>query len=136
MARVLIVDDEPGIRRTLKAFLKADGHDVGLAEDVREAKGLVRERGFDVVLTDLVLPGETGVDLLRWVRRTAPGTQVILMTGYPESESAAAAARAGAVAYLTKPFSGSTIRQVVGKAAAGQARGEEAEWPREENRRL
>ena len=136
MARILVVDDERSIRRTLKAFFEVDGHEVAVAEDVREAKGLVQEREFDVVLTDLVLPRESGIELLTWVRRTAPRTQVILMTGQPDFESAASAVRARAFDYLTKPLSGRAIRQVVLEAAAEKAREDESERLREENRLL
>ncbi|MBE7503499.1 MAG: PAS domain S-box protein [Verrucomicrobiales bacterium] len=129
MASVLITDDEENIRRTLTRFLREAGHQVEAVADAAEAQGRLQAQAFDIVVTDLVMPPTSGVELLQWVRRECPDTFVLLMTGEPTVDTAAAAVRAGAYDYLVKPFSRDLIVQAVGRAA--QAR----EW-REEKRRL
>jgi PAS domain S-box-containing protein len=117
MARILIVDDEQSIRRTLGEFLRADGHEVVEAEDADTAFQRLKETEFDVVVTDIVLPRVTGVDLLRHIHATAPYVQVVMMTGEPTVETASESLRAGASDYLFKPVSKSAILRVVGNAA-------------------
>jgi len=117
MARVLVVDDEKSIRLTLSVFLRGGGHEVENAQDVETAKKLLQENEFDVVVSDIVLPGMSGVGLLHFIRETAPHVQVIMMTGEPTVETAAAAVRAGASDYLTKPVGKSAIFRSVETAA-------------------
>ncbi len=113
---VLVVDDEKSIRLTLRAFLQEEGHVVALAEDAQQAHSLLRKDAFDVVVTDIILPGVSGVDLLKAIRITAPNVQVIMMTGEPTAETAAEAVRAGAHDYLTKPVSKISILRSVAAA--------------------
>jgi PAS domain S-box-containing protein len=129
MASLLIVDDEENIRRTLARFLREAGHQVETVADATEAQGRVQTQAFDIVVTDLAMPGTSGVELLQWIRRESPDAFVLLMTGEPTVDTAAAAVRAGAYDYLVKPFSKDLIVQAVARAV--QAR----EW-REEKRRL
>ncbi len=105
MARVLIVDDERSIRFTLREFLAADGHDVATAENVPAALAMFEHGEFDVVVTDIILPGLSGLDLLRKIREMQKRIQVILMTGAPAVETAADAVRSGATDYMIKPIS-------------------------------
>ncbi len=117
MARVLIVDDEAGIRKTLGMFLKDGGHEIETAGCVAEALERVANREFDVILSDIVMPGEDGVRLLEIVRAQSPLTQFILLTGEPTVETATDALRLGAFDYLPKPVTKSTVCRVVEKAA-------------------
>ena len=105
MARILIVDDEESIRKSLRLFLRDAGYEVEAAEDVPAAQKLLKENSYDVVVTDIVMPRLTGVDLLQTIRPALPHVPVIMMTGLPNVETAAAAVRAGAFAYLRKPVS-------------------------------
>ena len=117
MARVLVVDDEESIRETLGIFLRKAGYEVVLAEDVNVAQQRLKEGEFDVVVTDIIMPRLTGVELLQIVRQQSPRVQVILMTGQPTVETAAATVRAGAFDYLTKPIIKEDILRRVGNAA-------------------
>lgn len=113
-ARILIVDDEKSIRLVLRAFLeKLEGYEVDLAEDVHQAWALLMKGAFDVVVTDIVLPGLSGVELLQMIRAAAPDVQVILMTGMPTAETASAALRGGARDYLVKPIDRGAFQRAV-----------------------
>jgi PAS domain S-box-containing protein len=116
MARILIVDDEKSIRRTLGQFLRDDGHEAIEAEDADAALQCLQEAEFDVVVTDIILPRLTGVELLRRIHATAPHVQVIMMTGEPTVETASDSLRAGAADYLFKPVNKAAILRVVNNA--------------------
>lgn len=104
MSKVLIVDDEKSIRLTLKAFLTKAGYDVVTAENAKTARAMVEEADFDTVLTDIIMPGESGVSVLKCVHEKSPNTQVIIMTGEPTVDTAVEAVRLGARDYLAKPI--------------------------------
>ena len=94
MARILIVDDEKSIRLTLQEFLRDAGYEVETAEDATVA-ALQRlpSKDFDVVVSDIVMPRITGVELLQAIHKESPRIQVIMITGQPAVETAAAAVR-------------------------------------------
>jgi PAS domain S-box-containing protein len=117
MAHILIVDDEKSIRRTLAEFLREEGHKVVEAEDAEVALQRLRESDYDVVVTDIILPRVTGVELLRRIHATAPHVQVVMMTGEPTVETATESLRMGAVDYLFKPITKAAILRVVSNAA-------------------
>lgn len=116
MAKVLIVDDERSIRETLGEFVKELGHEVFLAGDAEAAIRAVNRSRPDVVVCDIVLPGEDGIAVLERIRRVAPDTRVIMVTGEPAVETAADAVRQDAFDYLPKPISRDDIQAVVGRA--------------------
>ena len=120
-SKVLIVDDERSVRITLREFLVADGYDVETAGDAREARRLLGVSGFDVVVSDIVLPEMNGIELLKTIRASVPFVQVILMTGEPTVDTAAQALRVGAFDYLSKPVDKNTILRIVGHAAKTKA---------------
>ncbi len=101
--RILIVDDENGPRQALRMLLKEE-HDVFLAEDVAKAQALLRSETIDLVITDLRMPKQSGVELLRWTKTQYPETEVIILTGFGELDSAMNAVEYGALAYIVKPF--------------------------------
>ncbi len=106
MAKILLVDDEESIRFTLSAFLRRDGHVVVTAASLDEAlRALEPANGGppDLVVTDIVLRGENGLDFARVVRERCPFVSVILLTGRPSVESAVRAVSEGAEQYLIKP---------------------------------
>lgn len=103
-ARILIVDDEPRLLEVLTAMLEAEGYSVETAGDGRAAVRILGQRPFDLVLTDIMMPGLDGLQLLRAVRERDLDVPVVLMTGNPNVESAAQALEYGALRYLTKPL--------------------------------
>lgn len=118
MAEILIVDDEEGIRRTMALFLKDAGHTVRSACCVDEARRVLDEVDVDVILSDIVMPGDDGLRLLDHARTHRPLASFILITGEPTLETATEALRMGAFDYLPKPVRKDTVCQVVAKAAA------------------
>ncbi len=135
MAWVLVVDDDASIRITLREFLMEDGHEVQVATDAQEALSFMEKSDLDVVVTDIILPGINGVDLLKKIREITPGIQVIIFTGQPNISTASAAIRAGAFDYLSKPISPETIRDVVAKAARVKQSMDRKRWTEHENQR-
>ncbi|HET8724789.1 MAG TPA: sigma-54 dependent transcriptional regulator [Anaeromyxobacteraceae bacterium] len=117
MARLLVVDDDEGLRSFLEAALTSEGHDVTLAVDGADALRRLDASGFDVVVTDLKMPGVDGMQVLQHVRAEHPGTQVILLTAHGSIETAVEAMRAGACDFLQKPVgSPRELRMVVARA--------------------
>lgn len=116
MGKILVVDDEESIRITLSAFLTKDKHDVQVAEDADKAIELFEKTDFDVVVSDIILPRMTGVDLLKAIRKISPYVQVIMMTGRPTIETASESLRAGAFDYLYKPIRKDAILKTVRNA--------------------
>ena len=116
MSSILVVDDERSIRNTVKAFLENEDHQVETAEEVRTALDILGRQPIDVVLTDIIMPRMTGIDLLKKIRETAPDTLVIMMTGEPTLETAAESVRYGAIDYLQKPVGKAEILKTVRNA--------------------
>ena len=101
---ILVVDDEPAMRLLLSSVLKDEGHDVTAAASGEEALQLIARRHYHLLLTDLKMPGISGLDLLERVKRDDPGTAVIILTAFGTVEGAVEAMRMGAVHYLLKPL--------------------------------
>ena len=118
MASILIVDDEEGIREFLADALSTDGHDATQAADGLEAVQKLNERAFDLMITDLRMPGALdGVDLLRRARSDQPEMEVIVLTAYGTVDNAVEAMKLGAFDYLQKPISGpDELRLLVSRA--------------------
>ena len=135
MPRVLVVDDELGIRATLQEFLRDEGYEVETASEVEEAVQRLKVRPFDVIVTDIVMPRASGVDLLKFIHETQPLAQVILITGEPMLDTATQALRAGAFDYLQKPITKQKITGVVGGAARLKIVLDEKARLEDENRR-
>src|SRR5262249_27126385 len=117
--RVLVVDDEQSMQEFLEIFLRSEGYDAVTVGDVAAARAQLESDDFDLVITDLQMPGGSGLDLLRDVQSRAPGdgdTVVIVMTAYASTETAIAAMKEGAYDYITKPFKVDAIRIIVEKA--------------------
>ncbi len=106
MAKILVADDEAGLREFLTDTLELDDHVVVAAKDGREAAKLLDDRGFDLLLTDLKMPGLDGMALLRKVRAEQPELEVIVMTAHGTVDNAVEAMKLGAFEYLQKPISG------------------------------
>jgi two-component system nitrogen regulation response regulator NtrX len=120
MPSILVVDDEASIRATLKGVLSREGYQVDEAASVAEARRLLRE-AYDLVLLDVWFPGENGLDLLASVRADAPETQIIMMSGHADLETAVQATRLGAHDFLEKPLSLERLLVVLRNAASSRA---------------
>ncbi len=114
-AFVLVVDDEGAIRYSVSKTLQRVGYNVNEASSGEEALETMRNQRYDVVLTDIRMPGLTGVELLKRIKDIAPDAIVILMTGYASLGTAVEALRLGAHDYLIKPSSSQDIRQSVAR---------------------
>jgi PAS domain S-box-containing protein len=102
--RVLLVEDEPGAREGLRQILSMLGYDVTAAASAEDVARLPGGRPFDLLLTDLLLPGMHGGELANYLRQRWPGLRVIVMSGYAEDEAVRRGVREGALRFLQKPF--------------------------------
>lgn len=112
-AFILVVDDEGAIRYSISKTLQRVGYQVHTAASGEEALEMMQRQAYDVVLTDIRMPGLSGVDLLRRIKERAPDAVVILLTGYASLETAIESLRLGAHDYLVKPSSSQDIRNSV-----------------------
>ena len=106
MARILVADDEPGIREFVGDVLRLEGHEIVEAEDGKIAARRLDERGFDLVITDLKMPHLDGMALVRKLKTEQPEVEVIVMTAHGSVDSAVEAMKLGAFDYLQKPIGG------------------------------
>lgn len=104
MARILIVDDEFPIRKTLGILLKSEGYGVREAADLAQARDILQSESFDLVITDLRIGKESGMDLLSWLRAKGSEVESVIMTAFGSIENAVTAMKLGAYDYLTKPI--------------------------------
>jgi DNA-binding NtrC family response regulator len=102
--RILVVEDDPGLRFTISDALEGCGYEVATADSGTAASSALAAGTFDVVVTDLKLPGKSGMEVLKEAKALVPPPSVITMTGYGSIESAIEAMKLGAEDYLTKPF--------------------------------
>jgi signal transduction histidine kinase len=116
-ARILVVDDENGPRQALRMLLKEE-HEVRLAADVPAALKILEQEPINLVITDLRMPQQSGVELLQIVKQLYPETQVIILTGYAHLDSAMQAVQFGAFAYIEKPFDNMLMLQRVEESLA------------------
>jgi EAL domain-containing protein (putative c-di-GMP-specific phosphodiesterase class I)/CheY-like chemotaxis protein len=114
--RVLVVDDEPALRRSVIRLLGTLGYDVESAENGKTADAMFKRGGFDVVLSDIAMPDGDGIQLLRSLHDHDPDVPVVLITGEPAVSTAVKALEYGAFQYLTKPVDLKRLKEVVGKA--------------------
>jgi DNA-binding NtrC family response regulator len=122
--RILIVDDEKIALRNLEHIMKKEGYSVVTTQSGSQAIKMIERSGedeFDVVLTDLKMPGVDGMEVLAQSRRLYPETEVIMVTGYATMDSAIEAVKAGAYHYVSKPFELDEVRRVVKKALEKRA---------------
>ena len=118
--RMLIVDDEKDIRTVLKAFFEIKGFEVSEATDGVEALEKINKESFDVVLTDLRMPGPDGLAVLKSVKPLWPETAVIILTGYPSSRNKATAMQLGCDGFLSKPVRLEQLWKTVGQTLANE----------------
>ncbi len=113
---ILLVDDEASVLYTLEAVLKSEGYRIRKANSAEEAYEIFQTDFFDLVITDLTMPGDSGIDLLNEVNSSRPDTMVILITAYGSESIAVEAMKKGAYDYLPKPFANDELRLTVRRA--------------------
>jgi two-component system, NtrC family, response regulator AtoC len=114
--QILVVDDEPNLRRVLAAQLARDGWEVMVAEDGEAGLALLDEHHFDLVITDLKMPKVDGMELLRRALAIDPELPVVMITAHGTVDNAVEALKTGAFDYITKPFDQAELRTIVQKA--------------------
>jgi DNA-binding response OmpR family regulator len=134
LARVLLVEDEPGIVDFVKRGLEAEGFEVESALDGEEGERLALRGGFDAIVLDLMLPGRGGLEILASVRQATPNVPVIVLTARGDIEDRVQGLDAGAVDYLVKPFSLAELvarvraqLRILAQASTSVLRGEDIE---------
>src|SRR5260370_19043215 len=126
MAHILIVDDEQSIREVLEIAFRKQGHRVELAATVEAAKKRLESQIFDIIISDIRMPGGGGVELLRFAKEVAPSCFFLLITGVPTLETAISALNSGADRYVIKDHDlAEQLRRAVQQAS------ENLEWKKE-----
>ncbi len=120
MARILLVDDEKVARALYGDYLTGVGHTVTPVSTLDAAKEVLADARFDAVVTDLILPGGNGMEVLQHVKETYPGVQVIVITGLDKVDPAVRAIKSGAAEYLVKPVSPEALQHAVTRALANR----------------
>src|ERR1700704_6390352 len=115
-ATLLVADDDPGLRESLERTLTREGYRVLLASDGRAALERLQGGAVDLIVTDLKMPGLTGLELLRAAKAIAPDVDVILLTAFGTVEEAVKAMKDGAYDFLTKPFRREQLLKLIDKA--------------------
>jgi len=116
MASILVVDDDQNIRRVLKDLLGKEGFNVLTASDVDKALPLIDQQDLDLIVTDLKMPGKSGMDLLTLCHEKRPAVPVIMITAFGNVEAAVAAMKKGVYDFITKPFDENELLNVIEKA--------------------
>ena len=114
--RVLIVDDNREIRTILEEYLREEGYVAEGAGDGKEALAKHGSAPFDLIITDLNMPGMTGMELIKAISKEESATEFIIITGYASLDSAIEAVKAGAFDYIVKPFRIEELRVVIKNA--------------------
>jgi DNA-binding NtrC family response regulator len=115
--QVLVLDDEEMVCERLKSHLEKKGFEVETFTESPAAIERMTDKGFDVVITDVKMEGPSGLDVLHFVRRESPGTQVIVITGYGSVETIREAEYGGAFEFINKPFTSKDMEALTLKAA-------------------
>src|SRR5437764_3058237 len=129
LPKILLIEDDPAIVTSLQEILAADGYVVSLATRGDEGLALAQSQAFDVVVTDLKLPGLSGLELIRQLHTTKPRLPLILMTAHGTTETAIEATKAGAYDYLLKPVEMTELLELVDTAVtSSRLMTEQVEW--------
>ena len=115
-SRLLVVDDDESLRWVTKVQMEQSGYTVDAAPDGREALELLQQNSADLVITDLMMPGMSGLDLLKEIRSEYPDLAVIVVTAFGTVETAVEAMKAGAYDYITKPVNIDELKLIVSRA--------------------
>ncbi len=114
--KILIIEDEATLRESLKRIFQREGYQIEAVESAEPALELYEENNYDLILTDIILPGITGIELLKRVREANPDQIVIIMTAFASLETAVETLRAGAYDYIVKPIIHEELKRIVKNA--------------------
>jgi DNA-binding NtrC family response regulator len=118
--RILVVEDDEDMRKNLRRILGAAGYEVSMAEDGAEAMTLLRTRPCHLVLTDLVMPGMGGLELLKEIRQQDQNLPVVFLSAFGDRATFARATELGAVDFVTKPFRADFLLRLIQRTLGGQ----------------
>ncbi|WP_457575328.1 sigma-54-dependent transcriptional regulator [Desulfomarina sp.] len=118
MASILVVDDERGMRDFLRIFLEKEGNSVETAENGNIALDMIQNRDFEVVVSDIRMPGISGIELLEIIKEENPDLPVIMITAFASPDDAVLAMKNGAFDYISKPFNVDEIKTVIESATS------------------
>jgi diguanylate cyclase (GGDEF)-like protein len=116
MARILLVDDEKMARTLYGDYLRAAGHSVSAVGNFEEVQEALAAEPYDGVVTDLILPGADGMEVLRYTKERYPGIEVVVITGLDKVDPAVRAIKSGAAEYLVKPVAPEALQHAVRRA--------------------
>jgi DNA-binding response OmpR family regulator len=102
--RILIVDDDPMVIKSCSRILEAEGHETLIAYTVKSGEDLLGERAFDLMITDIKMPGQDGFEMIRRSTLKRPGMPILVMTGYLVPDIVEQGHRLGVSHYIAKPF--------------------------------
>lgn len=140
--KILIVDDEAGLRKALTRVLLKEGYNIFSVESGEKALRHLEQNEIDLVIADLVMPGISGIELLKKIKQISPSIKMIIMTAYGSYETAQEAVKIGVCDYIEKPFNLGAFKASVGKALSirqktktvyhekVEGKGESASWIR------
>ena len=120
LPRILVVDDEPTVVDVFNEFLAAQGYEVTVVSNGEDAVRMIPSLRPDIILTDINLPGLSGLEVMRHARAHDPEVAVIVVTGYASAATAIDALRQGAYDYVTKPFDLDEVHQIVERGIANR----------------
>ena len=115
---ILIVDDEPIVRESIRDWLTDAGYYVATAETGEEALEMIEKQDFSVMILDIRLPGKTGITVLKEVKALKPEIKSIVITAYPSNELATEAMKLGAIDYLIKPIAPDDLERLIRETLA------------------
>jgi DNA-binding NtrC family response regulator len=114
--RILVVDDELTVCKSIRQVLIREDCEVDMAQSGEEALRKEAEKPYDVMIVDLMMPGLSGLDLLKMLKARNPKARIIMVTGYPTMKNTLQAMQLGAMDFLPKPFLPTTLRNLVAAA--------------------
>ena len=136
LPRVLVIDDEDGIRDGLRTLLQAEGVAVETAATIEDAVDRIAKSRFDVIFLDLNLPGTNGLEIMPTLRRSTPAADVVVLTGYGTVANTVEAMRRGAFDVIEKPFTQDRILSVIRRCLEVRQLRNELTWSHDRVRNL
>ena len=115
-SKIMIVDDEDTVCRSIKKALSREEYDIDVALSGEGALKMEKQKSYDVIIVDLMMPGINGMELLKSLKSVSPAVQVVMITGYPTMKNTLQAMQIGAFEFLPKPFLPHDLRNLVVRA--------------------